>query len=343
MTTTPLLEITIPTFNRLAQLEENLPAICKQAASLADGLVGVRVINDTSTDARVALFLQSLADDWPMLKIETNPVNLGLEHNVTRSIMTTTGTFGLVPGDDDGFVAGGLRRLVETLQALPASTGIVVLEKRRTDMRGTTYIADIPGSRPPSIGQEAQSARRYASPTDFCREVGPLSGLGLTSTVVFRSEPCRAVDPGRYLDLTVFPQVGIWLEAFADYELRFEPQALIVQRTMPSEAKLAEARGRREEKHMDPETKHTHYLGVPYAAKIMRLIDAKALTMRDVASFPELLLTSMPLVPWITRLTRAAVEEGVDFRPEVLADSISFFDHADDPWTVAELELTTAQ
>ena len=46
----PLLEITIPTFNRPDQLRENLPNLCAQVADLEPGLVEIRVIDDASTD-----------------------------------------------------------------------------------------------------------------------------------------------------------------------------------------------------------------------------------------------------------------------------------------------------
>lgn len=336
MSQNALLEITVPTFNRPDQLRENLPNLCRQAADLADKDVAVRVVDDTSTDPRVQDFLTDEATKWPFLTIERNPVNLGLERNVTQSIMTTTGEFGLVPGDDDGLVQGGLRALVALLRALPPSVGMLVLDKHRVDLSGNNYIAEIAGSKPES--SKAGQLYRYDSPTDYCREVGPLSGLGLTSTAVFRSAPCMTVDPEKYLDLTVFPQVGIWLEALAHHELRFSARPFIVQRTMPAEAKLAEARGRREEKHMDPDTKHTHYLGVPYAAKLQRLIDAQALTRRDVQQFPERLLTNSILVEWIARLSRLAIEQGVSFRPEVLDDAARFFEPLD-RFLAAEVRL----
>ena len=114
----PLLTIGIPTYNRAKFLKRLLEQLCTELAGL-EGQVEVFVSDNASTDDTPKV-LKEMAGSMPPLRIHRNKSNVGAVRNVLQTAAMGQGTYTILIGDDDIYVPGALRRLMEDLKAAPA-------------------------------------------------------------------------------------------------------------------------------------------------------------------------------------------------------------------------------
>jgi len=112
----PSLSVIVPNYNHSRHLPACLRAIATQSVP-ADEII---VVDDASTDNSVEV-LESLALQYPSLKIYRNPVNQGFMGTVNRGVDLARGQFICAPGADDEIMPGlfekSLRLLAEYPQA----------------------------------------------------------------------------------------------------------------------------------------------------------------------------------------------------------------------------------
>jgi len=113
-TSSPLLTVAIPTWNRATYLEQNLAQIRAELAKIAPGLVEVLVSDNCSTDATPAVVESAIAAGLPIRYVR-NETNLGWALNFAQSYDLASGKYLLLFGDDDMFVDGSLSLLLERL------------------------------------------------------------------------------------------------------------------------------------------------------------------------------------------------------------------------------------
>ncbi|MDO9141384.1 MAG: glycosyltransferase family 2 protein [Methylobacter sp.] len=120
MNTAPTLSVCIPTFNRLNYLQQALAVLLPQAE-----LYNVEVcISDNHSIDGTKQFLCEIANDYPLLRYNVNPVNTGLDENMLIAISMGKGHYIYPIGDDDILPDGSL---LEILREIKNGGDVIVL------------------------------------------------------------------------------------------------------------------------------------------------------------------------------------------------------------------------
>lgn len=122
----PLLSVCIPTFNRAVFLRQAVESVFHALAPGARQRVEVVVSDNASTD-ETAQVAKELAATYATFRSTRQPENRGFDANYRSSILLARGRFAMTLGDDDWLEAGGVARILETLDAHPGLTGLTVL------------------------------------------------------------------------------------------------------------------------------------------------------------------------------------------------------------------------
>lgn len=114
ISTPPLLTVAIPTYNRAAYLAENLAQLRSELTGVSPGLVELVVSDNCSTDGTEAVVLEATASGLPIRYVR-NAKNVGWALNFAQAFDVATGKYVLLLGDDDLFVDGALRLLLDRI------------------------------------------------------------------------------------------------------------------------------------------------------------------------------------------------------------------------------------
>jgi glycosyltransferase involved in cell wall biosynthesis len=120
MSSTPLLSISIPTYNRAQRLMSAVRDVLQQTEQLglAQDQLEIVVTSNGSTDATDEL-MQALAAENPKVRYFRNDRNYGIDENIARAVENARGRFVHLLSDDDIVLPGTYSRLLRTLQARP--------------------------------------------------------------------------------------------------------------------------------------------------------------------------------------------------------------------------------
>ncbi len=110
---TPLLSVTIPTWNRGDFLKLNLEQLVSQLPELSYP-IEILVSDNASTDDTQAVVAAFLNRGLPVCYIR-NPENIGSDHNIAQCFNLAKGQYVLILGDDDLLIDGALKRLEQLL------------------------------------------------------------------------------------------------------------------------------------------------------------------------------------------------------------------------------------
>ena len=179
---TPLLSITIPTYNRARYLKMALEQLHKESVGLLDQLEFI-VSDNASTDDTPAV-VQAAMDQGLPVQYLRNPVDIGGDENFAQCFNVARGNYVVLLSDDDLFVDGALARLLQALAA--AQYGVVCLRPYGylNDFR-QEYPAGLPWSGP-------WRQREFDDANDFLRAIGPL--VTLISACVINKRLLPGVD-----------------------------------------------------------------------------------------------------------------------------------------------------
>ena len=101
-----ILTISIPTYNRVRELEDLLEEILLQVREAPAGTVDVLVSDNASTDGTKAM-VGSMTDKFAKCSVELkyvcNETNIGFSRNVINAVGNADGEYVLIMGDDDSF------------------------------------------------------------------------------------------------------------------------------------------------------------------------------------------------------------------------------------------------
>ncbi|HEX2825370.1 MAG TPA: glycosyltransferase family 2 protein [Burkholderiales bacterium] len=151
--TSPLLTLAIPTWNRAGFLAANLAQIESELSGVAPGLVEVIVSDNCSPDETPEVVRDAAARGLPVRYVR-NERNLGWALNFAQAFDLARGKYVLLLGDDDLFVDGALRLVVERLCA--REYGVVI-------MRPFGFDEDFRAENPGGVGRE----RIFSDPNAF--------------------------------------------------------------------------------------------------------------------------------------------------------------------------------
>jgi glycosyltransferase involved in cell wall biosynthesis len=111
----PRLSLCIPTWNRADCLRGALESGFREMAREAPGTVEILVSDNGSTDATPELIAR-LQAEHPELRAFRNPESLGFDRNYLRCVEEARGEFVWVMGDDDVWLPGSIRRVLQELE-----------------------------------------------------------------------------------------------------------------------------------------------------------------------------------------------------------------------------------
>jgi hypothetical protein len=317
----PLLSIAIPSFNRPDALADLLASIESEMASVTAGLVEVFISDDASTDPEAIEIALAFAEKHPYAWLQIQPSNVGLERNVLASGRPCRGDYLLLVGNDDRLIPGALTTILDDIRSGDAP--VLLYAKERINLDGSPR-AGVAGSTP--IDLPVGASHRFESFIEASLRQGLLSTFGFISSIVVRRGPFVAIDPTPYLDLTMYPQLFVMIEAFSQDPVHYRNVATVHHRTPTQSQKHAEALGRLEEEFMTGgNARLSRYLGTSLAAALQRVIDRGALDHATLSTMPENLMSDLPLIDWIrhNRSIDPAMDDRLD--PSVVADADRFF------------------
>ena len=168
----PLLTIAIPTYNRAKFLELSIKQLKKDASLIDDNTIEVMIYDDCSTDNTDDVVREAIIKGMKINHIK-NKKNLGLDGNVAKCINEAKGKYMVVLGDDDLFIDGAIKWLVNSLKQ--KDYGVVC-------MKAYGYERDHNAEFPGRQGKE----KEFTNFSDFLISIGPL--VTFTSACVFNKE-----------------------------------------------------------------------------------------------------------------------------------------------------------
>src|SRR5690349_4879015 len=110
-----MISIVVPTYNRLASLQECVESILRQ---FYEGLELV-IIDDRSTDD-TSVYLQNLQREHNFIRVLFNSVNKGVNYSRNQGIKAATKPYILFIDSDDKLSDGGLDKVRRVLTENPA-------------------------------------------------------------------------------------------------------------------------------------------------------------------------------------------------------------------------------
>lgn len=163
-----LVTIAIPTWNRAAFLALNLERLSQEGRNCW-GMVEVLVSDNASSDDTPRVVADAIAGGMPIRYIR-NAENIGSDANIAQCFNLAQGKYVLILGDDDLFVDGALRLLLERLAV--GEYGVVCLRPYGFEWN---FRKEYPGSG----GRE----RIFCDAGKFLAAIGPLMTL-ISSCVI---------------------------------------------------------------------------------------------------------------------------------------------------------------
>ena len=319
---TPAISIAIPGYNRPDLLAQCLESIVAEVERSGTDRVEVWVTDDRSTRRSAIETARGFAERHQYIGFRLNPTNIGLERNLIEACHPCRGEFLLILGNDDMLHPGALDEMLADIDA--SRHDLMVYGKVRIDNEGEIISEPARGAIPDD--SETGDLREYPDVLGFARSTGVLSGYGFISVVLQRRELFVAVDAEPYSGLTMYPQVGRILEAFARSDMLFRNVPIVFQRTTTRAEKLAEAVGRNEESFMAGGAERDMlWFGHNLAALLMRVCDNSPLEPAEFADVPEYLMGRPLLAEWMRANSELADDRSVKTDDLVRADSARFF------------------
>lgn len=144
----PILSICIPTWNRAVFLEKSLCRLQLQLSELQIGDVEVFVSDNASEDNTKDVVDKFIKDGF-LISYNRNVANIGAAANFLKCMKWASGKYILLLGDDDFFLDGALRIVVDTLKnndfgllsihKFPDINGLVKYENSEVFLQKNSY------------------------------------------------------------------------------------------------------------------------------------------------------------------------------------------------------------
>ncbi len=168
----PLLTISIPTWNRASFLSLTLNELQRQVKEVGQGLVEIIVSDNASLDGTQDVVSLAIHSGMPIRYIR-NIENIGSDANIAQCFNLSQGKYVLILGDDDVLIDGTLFLLLSRLKQY--DYGVVTLKPYGFD---TSFREEYPGGR--------GGGHTFDNVPEFLAEIGPLMTL-ISACVINKS------------------------------------------------------------------------------------------------------------------------------------------------------------
>lgn len=189
----PFLTIAIPTYNRAGYLRTNLEQLRSELQGIPSDWVEIVVSDNCSPDDTPSVVQEAIGTGLAVRYVR-NSENLGWGRNFAQCYDLARGKYVLLLGDDDVFVDGTVRPLLDRLSS--SEFGVVVLKAYGYD---SDFRLEYPGG--------GARERVFTDSNRFFLAVGPL--ITLTSSCVINKPLLAGFSLDRYVhgDLATLPLV----------------------------------------------------------------------------------------------------------------------------------------
>ena len=322
-----LLSIIIPAYERPNTLRRALESFVEQIDGRYADDVEIIVVDDASPSGSLSFVQDEFAQAYPFVTYRRHPQNIGLEKNLIACSETAKGEFLWIFGDDDFLEAPDAMDQIMGVLREGAHDFIVVNRTRREkDPRNliTSNWMKVAGN-----NLECEGLR------EFCLVFGFISVIGFISANIFRRQAFAAVDPTPYMG-SMYPQLGMMLEAFHSAPTILMADPLICQRTETQAEKRLSLGGKASEQSFmsDVRERDALYFSHPFARMLNRLIDCGAFLPEDITSIRENTVIDGRLIDFL--IGTLAESNMRDIDPENWIESAQFLKRL--PLTVDQSE-----
>jgi abequosyltransferase len=214
----PLLSICIPTYNRVEYLKLCLDSFIAQVDGTIANEIEIIISDNASPDSTKDV-AEIYCRTYPWIKFIQNQQNIGAELNIFAAIKDARGEFAWLFGDDDIILSGTLKKVFSYLSS--SKHDLFLLNKIVKDKGLVEVLLEKQNITYGDIG--------FLDIKDLASTFGLVTNLGFISAVIFRRIPFLKVDYYPYLN-TLYPQVGVWLEAFKQKPCLYVSEPLVCQR-----------------------------------------------------------------------------------------------------------------
>lgn len=235
----PLLSICIPTFNRAGLLDVCLASVLPQVAAHSPTVECV-LSDNASTDATQEV-LAKYQSQFPFLRVSRNASNLGIIGNITKvASELANGEFVWLIGDDDVMTVGAVERLIKRLHQSP-SVDLVAFNIGYQDCNHRPTAQQALGG---VVSQTEKTLRKSAVDGEFefeqlfegpCADLTPMYSFALRHTLWKQHYPVAStVEPFSSVEST-YPHAAIIAEHLPGKRAGLIAEPAIVIYEMPSQ------------------------------------------------------------------------------------------------------------
>ena len=323
----PLLSIAIPCYNRPEELSLALQTFADQIERGFSDLVEVIITDDRSTDDTPKIG-QEFAKKYPFIKFKQNKTNIGLEQNLINCTKPCKGEFLWIFGDDDYLEFD--KSLEEILDVLSVGKHDFLVLNRKRRSKDLSQVLSENWMNIPTDQNKA-----YPGLRDFCLDKGLISIIGFISVNIFRRAAFVAVNPKVYFG-TMYPQLGMMLEAFHSSPVLLLGKPHIVHRTATMAEKRAALGNKTSEKDFMTNEKRRNalYFSLPFIRLVQELIDKGAFAPEDITQIPENTVIQGLLIDFLANTAGLANDIEGSFSQKEWDEARAFFERL--PLTVAQ-------
>lgn len=316
----PLLSIAIPCYNRPEELSLALQTFADQIEKGFSKLVEIIVTDDLSTDDTPKIG-RAFAKKYPFIKFKQNKENIGLEKNLIHCTKSCKGEFLWIFGDDDYLeFDSSVDEILEVLSK--GQYDFLVLNRMRRSKNLSKTLSDNWMNIP------IDENRNYSGLREFCLDKGLISIIGFISVNIFRRKPFSAINPDIYFG-TMYPQLGMMLEAFHNKPVLLIGKPHIVHRTATMAEKREILGNKTSEKDFmaDEKRRNAIYFSHPFFRLIQELIDKGAFTTDDITKIPENTVIQGLLIDFLIQTAKLAYNLDHAFAKEEWVTARRFFEN----------------
>lgn len=317
---TILLSIAIPTYNRARQLEYGLKRLLAQVSEEMQSMIEIHVTDDCSTDDTPNM-MANLCKENPFIHYERCASNIGLEKNLIACTHRCKGKYLWIFGDDDFLEFDDSLSCVLSLLK-DDNYPFFILNRTRRSFDLTQLLSENWMRLDPSNNID------YLGLRDFCAEWGIISIIGFISANIFLREKFLSVNADKYWG-TMYPQLGMMLEAFANEPCKLISRPLICHRTQTQEEKRAALGIKVKEKDFmsDYQRRDALYFSFRLVRFLNHLMDCDAICYDELNSMREFVFSNIPLKEFLLKNIELSVQMKIGREERDWPMVFSFFAH----------------
>jgi len=289
-----ILSIAIPAYDRPKELLHCLESFIEQIEGKFEDDIEIIVSDDCSPNDSL-VFVKDIARKYPYIRYHRYENNIGLEKNLLESSDFCSGEFLWIFGDDDFLESkDALDTILNELKL--GDVDFLVLNRSRRNFTLDKVLS------PNWMNLAPGENISFAGLREFCIRFGLISIIGFISVNVFRRRPFKEVDPSPYWG-TMYPQLGVMLEAFHNRKTVLITDPLVCHRTQSREEKIQSLGDKALESTFmsDEKVRNAQYFSFPFVRMIETLRGKNVFLPGDLEQVKENTVINGPYVEFLLR------------------------------------------